>query len=350
MVSWHFALLLISFAFASQNVHRLSPSTHTFISRELGGLRNGSSLSSIRYGGGIPIRRAVASVVPVAPVVQMDSGLQNLKDKLVETILNYDSYNFEEFFYDLNDQYPGIDHINQLYDDDSIGGSRGLLHFAVMGRNADIVRVLIDNNINPNLTDSNNFTALEYACNEALPDMMALLIRRFGEKVVLRTFLGYETFAHYAAAHNRTDMIAVISVNDAFPFTEPPQKRFNWTPLELALSHGHIDAAETLIEFDAFYRPENIQLIHLNNLSDLKSNYRMALFMCSQYRGLVYLTNEDDMDMMLLAIKYDLINVVISILNDGYNEKFVEYNLLEAATKLNASNSIMTILQNFNKN
>lgn len=120
-----------------------------------------------------------------------DKTLTELRERIVETVKDTDAtFLFCEFIYELYTEYPKIDHVNQLYLDEEAGVERSLLHFAVLKDHSEVFETLIDHKVDPNLKDSNGYTALEMTFNEGLLDMTYKLIGHFPKCVSVPHF-GY---------------------------------------------------------------------------------------------------------------------------------------------------------------
>lgn len=356
MISWPLLLLfsflaVIPFTLASPKKYAISGNTSTFVSRDLG-LRV-EDYPQIRSSAKYPFMKELADVNHKKSkkkkskrlVVYNNEDLMELRETLIRSVLESDTYHVQESLYGLYDEFPEIDHINELYEDENTGVSQGLLHFAVSTRNFELVNVLVEFGIDSSVKDAyHGYTALELAHYETLVDFVYYIIRKV-DGALEDAFFGYETILHHAAANGRIDLFKVVNKYLNFSFAEESQE---WSPLEIAWRSNQIEVAKYLTNLDAFFRPQLIQLIHLNNLSN-PNNFQTALFMCYEYPGLVYLKHDHGLDLMLAAILHNRPNIVWAVLEMNFNEDLAGYKLLNEAMRLNASDSIMELIKNKQK-
>lgn len=107
-------------------------------------------------------------------------------------------------------------------------GGKAALHWAALYGQKKVVELLLAEKADVNLPDEGGFTPL-----------------------------------HWATMFNKSDVVAVLLANKADMNVTVP--RFRWTPLRLAVIHGHMATAEALLKGGANPNPndnENIPLLH----------------------------------------------------------------------------------------
>ena len=122
-------------------------------------------------------------------------------------------------------------------------GGKGALHWAALYGQKEVVNLLLAQKADVNALDENGFTPL-----------------------------------HWAATFNRSDVTQVLMANKADANLKVP--RFGWTPLRLAVIHGHISTAEALLNGGAdpnVKDEENIPVLHQAVISAKKEMVELLL-------------------------------------------------------------------------
>jgi len=122
-------------------------------------------------------------------------------------------------------------------------GGKGALHWAALYGQKEVAELLLAQKADVNSRDENGFTPL-----------------------------------HWAAEFNQSDVTRVLLANKADTTLKVP--RFGWTPLRLAVLHGHIRTAEALLQGGAdpnLKDEENIPLLHQAIISGKKEMVELLL-------------------------------------------------------------------------
>lgn len=333
MVSWQGVILLaLSVSAASSRIP--SSNTQTFMCKDLK-VRT-DAVSHVRaMDMSTPKRRTSAP--------KISDSLLALRENLIASVLNNETYMVEEVLYDMYAEFPDIDHINVLYEDEQSGGARGLIHLAVTSGNSDMFDVLEAMSINSGLRDSFGYTAIELAIDQGRSDLVGLLISKIKSAVHV-PFGDYDSVVHYAAAHGRVDLLKIVRSANIYCFSEGSDVN-RWSPLEMALNFRQLQSAKYLIERQAFYRPHAIRFIYLSCFEHFLQNFLTALFMCAHFNHLLYVQDSTGMDLMLHAVDYDLTLVVASLFDLGFDHTKVEYDLLDAASNLTQNRHILDLIR-----
>lgn len=344
MLSWLLLLLLSTFSASSTitTKPKCSSNTSTFLVKTLN--TRVESLKEVRDSKPHEYFMSVPVVQQVKPSFNPNRApLKELRSFLLESLAEEDENALFSILDEMYDDYPSIDHVNLLYDDEKNGGSKTLLHFAVASTNTELIDNLHSKyDLDFEKEDSYKYNALESAENLGLFHMTLFLINRI-DGIALIPFNGYETYIHYAVATNREDLLRIIKRSGYYDFEKPiPEARTSL--LEFALFEESYVAADYLIKYNAFI-PENALLFcYSRALDKLKLDPNPAVFITSRFPNIIYWKNFDGYDIMLLAIKNNLFFVIEYLFKLGYDFKIVSYNLYAEAAHLTESIEIFDLI------
>lgn len=267
--------------------------------------------------------------------------LSELRNELVENLENCE--NLTSILDEMYDDYPEIDHVNELYNDDKNGGTKTLLHFAVASLNTELINTLsIKYELDIMKEDSFNYNVLELADNMGLADMVFYLIKKI-KGFALIPFHDHETFTHYAVMTDREDILRVI-IRSGFYNVEQPIPGIRISPLEFALLTGRFRAADYLIKYNAFISHNALLYCYTVAIDKIKLDPTPVIFILSRFPISFYIKNRSGFDIMLLAIKNDSLAVVEYLFRSGYDISKVSYNLYEEAVRLTNSFDILNLI------
>jgi ankyrin repeat protein len=141
------------------------------------------------------------------------------------------------------------------------GASEDIYAAAIVGHTDKIAAFLKQDKKLINAKDNGGKAALHWAALYGQKQVVELLLAEKAEVNVLDE-TGF-TPLHWAAMFNKSDVVQVLLTNKA-DFNLKVQK-FGWTPLRLAVIHGHLATAEALLNGGAdpnVKDTENIPLLH----------------------------------------------------------------------------------------
>jgi len=340
MLSWLLFLLLSTF---SASILKMKPKCSSNTSSFLVGSLNTriEAISAVRESQphGFLMRSHVTQQLPIYNPNR--TPLSELRNELVESLENYEDVT--SILDEMYDYYPTIDHVNELYNDEKNGGTKTLLHFAVASSNTELINTLcIKYDLDIMIEDSFKYNVLESADNLGLLDMALYLIKKINGCALI-PFRGYETFIHYAAISDREDILRVIKRSGFYNFEEPiPDARTS--PLEFALFRESFKAADYLIKYRAFISQNALLFCYSVALDKLKFDPNPAIFILSRFPIIFYWKNQSGLDIMLLAVKNDLLSVVEYLFKSGYDISSVDYNLYVEAAYLTDSFEILDLI------
>jgi hypothetical protein len=269
--------------------------------------------------------------------------LPELNKLLLEHLEEEDNENLLLILDEMYADYPTVDHVNELYEDEKNGGSKTLLHFAIAASNTQLIDSLcIKYDLDVTKEDSFKYSALELAENLVLYDMTLHLIKNI-RGIALVPFHGYESYIHYAAATDRVDLLRIIQESGFYEF-EMPIPGARTSPLEFALFEDSFGAADYLINYNSFISKNALLLCYCRALDKLESDPNSVLFIISRFPILLYWKTFSGLDVMLIAIKNNLPFMVKYLFNFGYDIDVVQYNLYAEAAHLTDSFEILDII------
>ena len=231
-------------------------------------------------------------------------------------------YLVEEVLIELYNEYPDIEHINQLKHDHSSDSSFSLLHIAVKTCNKNLIDFFKRNYltvIDYNVKDSYGLSPAELADLEGSNEIFKQLIETF-PSIIFEAFMGQTSLIHYAALKNRTALINFINQLNVYDFKKIYHNSWDiLTPLELALKEQSFQVAGLLIRFAASIRLEILQIIYINFMGNLGVNNIPILFLLSHFPAtLLHFKNQEGLDVMDLSVKRENEFMIKDLIDLGY--------------------------------
>ena len=270
------------------------------------------------------------------------SSLLKLREELISVLQD----GFAIFvLHELYRDHPHIDHVNELYEDQESGVLRTLLHFAVATSDKELIKNLAaEYELEPFRIDSYGYNVLEFAYNEDLLDATYHLIK-YVKNCALIPFRGYETFFHYAAANNRVDLLRAIRQSGFYDFQKPLGCKSS-TPFELALLKKNVEAVQYFQKYNTFLKLKSLVAIYSKALLKIEEESTLAIFIVTFYKSVLYMKDPSGLDLMLLAIKHNIIEAVQYLIDNLYDKTKIDYDLLKEAEKLTESTEILDLIRN----
>jgi ankyrin repeat protein len=118
----------------------------------------------------------------------------------------------------------------------------------------DVLKKMLDMGADPNLKDSNSWTALHYSCEFGDFDAVKILLSK-GANVDAYSN-NHRTGLHLSSSMNFPKIVTYLLENGANPNFEDNQK---CTPLHLAAKHGNIDCMAILLSYKATLYAEDFR-------------------------------------------------------------------------------------------
>ncbi|KAJ7589364.1 Pfs, NACHT and ankyrin domain protein, partial [Mycena floridula] len=120
------------------------------------------------------------------------------------------------------------------------------LSYAAEWGHIDIVKLLLEENADPNICDKGQWTPLSYAVKEGHIDIVKLLLEKNADPNICDK--GQWTPLSYAVKEGHIDIVKLLLEKNADPNI---CNKGQWTPLSYAVKEGHIDIVQLLLEKNA---------------------------------------------------------------------------------------------------
>ncbi|KAA8998359.1 hypothetical protein F4V43_16535 [Paenibacillus spiritus] len=195
--------------------------------------------------------------------------------------------------------------------------NRTLLHVAVLEEKFSMVRWLIHENIDTNLRDNEEYTAIERAIHKNNTEIAKLLLISPGTNVKSNRH-GY-TYLHAAAAHGNNELVELL-VSMGLCVNEKDDEGNGFTPLHWAVQQNHTKTVELLLKYGAdpnIKDSEGFFALYMASSNGYLDMIKLLLL----YKANIHMICEasSNSTSLLIATAYDQFGAVQLLLDNGAN-------------------------------